>query len=135
MARKLLSIVAITAGVAVALPAQAEQRRSPEQQLARALDGRVAGEPVNCLNLRTVRNSRIIDRTAILFDAGGTIYVNRPRAGAESLDRDDTQVLRSHTGQLCSIDTIQMVDPTSGMFRGSVFLGEFVPYRRVRTNY
>ena len=130
MARKLLSIAAIAASAALALPAQADQRRSPEQQLERALEGRVAGEPVNCLNLRTVRNSRIIDGTAILFDAGSTIYVNRPRSGAESLDRDDTQVVRSHTGQLCSIDTIRMVDPTSGMFRGSVFLGEFVPYRR-----
>ncbi len=132
MARKLLSLVAITAGVVVALPAQADQRRSPEQQLERALEGRVAGEPVNCVNLRTVRNSRIIDRTAILFDAGGTIYVNRPRSGAESLDRDDTQVVRSFSNQLCSIDTIRMVDPVSGTFRGSVFLGEFVPYRRVR---
>ncbi len=132
MARKLLSIAAIAASAALALPAQADQRPTPEQQLERALEGRVAGEPVNCLNLRTVRNSRIIDGTAILFDAGSTIYVNRPRSGAESLDRDDTQVVRSHTGQLCSIDTIRMVDPASGMFRGSVFLGEFVPYRRVR---
>jgi len=132
MARKLLSIVAIAATAALALPAQAEQRRSPEQLLERALEGRVAGEPVSCVNLRTVRNSRIIDGTAILFDAGSTIYVNRPRSGAESLDRDDTQVVRSFTGQLCSIDTIRMVDPTSGIFRGSVFLGEFVPYRRAR---
>lgn len=132
MARKLLSLVAIAAGMAVALPAQADQRRSPEQQLERALEGRVAGEPVNCVNLRNVRNSRVIDRTAILFDAGGTIYVNRPRSGAESLDRNDTQVVRSFSGQLCAIDTIRMVDPVSGMFRGSVFLGEFVPYRRPR---
>lgn len=130
MARKLLSIVAIAAGVALALPAQADQRRSPEQQLERALEGRVAGEPVNCVNLRSVRNSRIIDRTAILFDVGGIVYVNRPRSGAESLDRSDTQVLRSFGSQLCSIDTIRMVDPVSGIFRGSVFLGEFVPYRR-----
>lgn len=135
MARKLLSLVAFAAGVAVALPAQAEQRRSPEQQLEQALQGRVAGEPVNCVNLRSVRNSRVIDRTAILFDAGGTIYVNRPRAGAESLDRDDTQLVRSFSGQLCSIDTIQMIDPVSGVFQGNIFLGEFVPYRRVRANY
>lgn len=132
MARKLLSIVAIAAGVAVASPAQADQRRSPEQQLERALEGRVPGEPVNCVSLRSVRNSRIIDGTAILFDAGSTIYLNRPRFGAESLDRDDTQIVRSFGGQLCSIDTIRMVDPVSGMFRGSVFLGEFVPYRRAR---
>jgi hypothetical protein len=84
------------------------------------------------VNLRQVRNSRIIDRTAIVFDAGSTVYVNRPRAGAESLRKWDTQVVRPFGSQLCSIDTIKMVDPTSGFFQGTVFLGEFVPYRRVR---
>jgi hypothetical protein len=84
------------------------------------------------VNLRTIRNSRVIDRTAILFDAGGTIYVNRPRSGAESLSRWNTQVVRPFGSQLCSIDPIRMVDPISGISTGSVFLGDFVPYRRVR---
>jgi hypothetical protein len=131
MIRKLLPLIA--AGVAMAaVPAEAGPRRSPEQQLQEELRGRVAGEPVNCVNLRNVRNSRIIDRTAIIFDAGGTIYVNRPRSGAHSLSRWDAQVVRPFGSQLCAIDTIRMVDPTSGFFRGTVFLGEFVPYRRVR---
>lgn len=131
MIRKLLPLIAI-AGAASALPAQADQRQTPEQQLERALAGRVAGEPVDCVNLRTIRSSRVIDRTAILFDAGGTIYVNRPRSGAETLNRWDAQVTRLFDTRLCSIDTIRMVDPTSGFFSGVVFLGEFVPYRRVR---
>jgi hypothetical protein len=58
--------------------------------------------------------------------------VNRPRSGAEALDRHDTQVVRPFGSQLCSIDTIRMVDPVGGFFSGTVFLGEFVPYRRVR---
>jgi hypothetical protein len=131
MIRKLLPLIA--AGVAVAaVPAEAGPRRSPEQQLQHELRGRVAGEPVNCVNLRNIRNSRIIDRTAIIFDAGGTIYVNRPRSGAQSLSSWDAQVVRPFGSQLCAIDTIRMVDPASGFFRGTVFLGEFVPYRRVR---
>lgn len=134
MARKLISIAAIAAGAALALPAQAEQRPSPEQQLERALEGRVAGEPVSCVNLRSIRNSRVIDRTAILFEAGSTIYVNRPRAGASSLSRYDTQVLRTIGTQLCSVDSLRMVDPSTGVFTGNVFLGDFVPYRRVRSN-
>ena len=131
MIRKLLPVLIAAAAMAV-LPAEATQRRNPEQQLARALNGRTAGEPVDCISLRTVRSSRVINRTAILFDAGGTIYVNRPRAGASSLSDWDTQVTRPFGDRLCSIDTVRMVDPTSGMYRGSVFLGEFVPYRRVR---
>jgi hypothetical protein len=132
MIRKLLLPLLLGAATVAATPATAEQRRSPEEQLQRELRGRVAGEPVSCVNLRNIRSSRIIDRTAIIFDAGGTLYVNRPRAGAESLRTWDTQVVRPFGSQLCSIDTIKMVSPVSGFFTGNVFLGEFVPYRRVR---
>jgi hypothetical protein len=131
MIRKLLPLLAGAVAIA-AVPAQAGPRRSPEAQLQHELRGRVAGEPVSCVNLRNIRSSRVIDRTALIFDAGGTIYVNRPRSGAETLSRWDAQVVRPFGSQLCSIDTIRMVDPVSGFFSGTVFLGEFVPYRRAR---
>lgn len=134
MTAKLRAFLPVLLGAAAmtAVPAEAGQRRNPEQQLEQALRGRVAGEPVSCINLRRVRNSQVIDRTAILYDTGGTIYVNRPRAGSESLNDWGTQVVRSFNGQLCSIDTLTMIDRGSGSFRGIVFLGEFVPYRRAR---
>ncbi|MDP9412702.1 MAG: hypothetical protein M3Q08_01125 [Pseudomonadota bacterium] len=127
----------ITATLAASLliastAAYAAPRLEPEARLARALDGRVAGEPVNCINLRNVRSSQIIDRTAIIYDTGGTIYVNRPRAGRESLDRWDTLVTRTHSSRLCSIDVVQLFDPGSRMQTGLVFLGDFVPYKRAR---
>jgi hypothetical protein len=131
MPRKL--IAALTAGLAVtAVPTAAAQRLAPEAQLARALEGRVAGEPVSCINLRTVRESTVINSTAILYRDGGTIYVNRPRAGADSLNQWDAQVQRPFNNRLCSVDTVQMVDLSSGAMTGIVFLGDFVPYRRVR---
>ena len=117
--------VALAAGTAGAAP-----RLAPEERLARALEGRTAGAPVDCIWLRNVRSSRIIDKTAILYDAGGTIYVNRPRNGAESLDRDDTLVTKLHSSQLCSIDVVNLYDSGSRMQRGVVFLGPFVPYRK-----
>jgi hypothetical protein len=131
MIRKLLPVIAVAATLA-ATSAQAGPGLSPEQQLQEELRGRVAGEPVNCINLRNVRSSRVINRTAIVFDAGGTLYVNRPRSGASSLNKWDTQVVRPFGSRLCEIDTMQMVHPTTGHFSGTVFLGEFVPYRRVR---
>jgi len=104
-----------------------------EAQLERALAGRVAGAPVSCIDLRRVQSSQIIDDTAILYRAGSTIYVNRPDNGADSLSRNDTMVTRLPTSRLCSVDTVTMVDPVSGTFMGVVFLGDFVPYRRVET--
>jgi hypothetical protein len=130
--RKLLTLIAgslLIGGVAQAKPADREA------ELDRALRGRVAGEPVDCIDLHRVRSSRVIAGTAIIYDAGGIVYVNRPRAGADSLDPGDTQVNRLFgSGRLCSVDTVQMIDRVGGFYRGTVFLGEFVPYRRVRTS-
>jgi hypothetical protein len=129
--RKLAFLLLGTAMIA-ALPVQAETRRGGEAELARVLEGRVAGEPVDCIDLHRVRSSRVIEDTAIVYDAGGTLYVNRPRNGAEELNRFDAMLTRLPTTRLCSVDTVTMFDTTSRMMTGIVFLGEFVPYRRVR---
>jgi hypothetical protein len=131
--RKLLPLLA--AGIAiVAAPAQATPR-DREAELAQAIEGRVAGEPVDCIDLHRIHGSRIIPGTAIVYDAGGTIYVNRPRGGAETMSQWDIQVNRLWGGsRLCSIDTVELIDQGSRMYSGTVFLGEFVPYRRVRTS-
>jgi hypothetical protein len=130
---RLLSLVAASLLLGSAGAAVAKPKLDPEARLAKALDGRVAGEPVDCIQLSRVNSTQIIDRTAIIYDAGSTLYVNRPRAGLESLDRWDTLVTKSFSSQLCSVDVVRLFDTGSRMETGAVFLGEFVPYRRVRT--
>jgi hypothetical protein len=130
MRRFILATLAAT--TLAAAPAAAGPRLDPEAKLARELEGRVAGEPVKCLPLYSIRSSRVIDRTAIVYDAGRTIYVNRPRAGRESLDQWDVLVTRPFNSQLCNIDVVQLYDPSSRMQTGIVFLGDFVPYRKVK---
>jgi hypothetical protein len=128
--RKLITLLAGTlmlGGVAQAKP------QDPEAALANALRDRVAGEPVHCIDLHRIHSSRIIDRTAILYDAGSVIYVNRPANGADSLTQWDTMVTRTPSTQLCNVDTVTMIDRGSHSFSGVVFLGDFVPYRRVST--
>jgi hypothetical protein len=127
--RKLIPLIAGTLLLGTA--AQAKERNA-EAELARALQGRVAGEPVNCIDLHRIRSSRVIEGTAILYDAGSVIYVNRPRNGAEELNRFDTLVTRTPSTRLCSVDVVHTVDLHTNTFTGSVFLDEFVPYRRVR---
>ena len=129
--RKLIPLIAASLVATGATAVQARER-DPEAQLARALAGRVAGEPVNCIDLHRIRSSRVIEHTAILYDAGSVIYVNRPRNGADQLNRFDTLVTRTPSTQLCSVDVVHTVDLSSNTFTGSVFLDEFVPYRRVR---
>ena len=129
--RKLLPLLAgslvLAAGSAQAKPVD------HEAELAQAVAGRVAGQPVDCIDLHNVRSSHIIPGTAIVYDAGSVVYVNRPRGGAESMDQWDIMVNRLYSSQLCSVDTVQLIDQGSRMYSGTVFLGEFVPYRRVQT--
>jgi hypothetical protein len=124
-------VTAFAAGFVLAVTPASAEPADREAELARVLEGRVAGEPVDCVDLRRIRSSRMISDTAILYDAGRTIYVNRPRAGSDSLNRWDTIVTRTPTGRLCSIDSVTVVDLPSNSMTGVVLLGEFVPYRRV----
>lgn len=105
-----------------------------EAKLAKMLEGRVAGKPVKCLATYSMRDSTVINGTAIVYRSGSKLYVNRPTSGAEQLDDDDILVTKLHGSQLCNIDKVDLVDRGSRMWSGFVMLGDFVPYERVRTS-
>jgi hypothetical protein len=122
-----LVAVLVLAGSSAALAAE-KHREPPEAQLAKLLEGRTAGKPVDCLNQRLIGASRIIDKTAIVYEMpGGALYVNRPN-GAAFLDRDATLVTKTSGGQLCRMDIVTLVDQGSRISQGSVSLNAFVPY-------
>ncbi|MET0138313.1 MAG: hypothetical protein ABW048_11835 [Sphingobium sp.] len=123
--------VMIAAGAALlaACGAQAAMK-TPQERLAKALEGRVAGKPVDCINLRDIRSSEIIDRTAIIYTVGRTLYLNTPESGAAFLNRGDILVTDTRSPQLCSIDVVRLVNSPSNMNSGSVGLGKFVPYTK-----
>jgi hypothetical protein len=118
---------------ALSAPAiDARERLTPDQELAKIVKDRVPGKPVNCINLTQIRSTTIIDRTAIVYDMGGTIYVNRPPY-PQSLDDDDILITRTWGSQLCNVDIVQLATRNGGAgmwWRGSVGLGEFVPYTK-----
>ncbi|ATY30755.1 hypothetical protein [Sphingomonas psychrotolerans] len=115
----------------IAAPAVAAPRDTPEVKLQKLLAGRTAGKPVDCIPLSS-NSSQIIDGKAIVYRVGSKLYVNEPRSGAESLNDDDVLVTKVFGSQLCSIDTVNLVDRTSGFQRGFVILGKFVPWTKVK---
>lgn len=117
----------------LASPAVAAHRDTPDVHLQKILAGRVAGKSVNCISLSGSNASEIIDGKAIVYTVGSRLYVNVPRSGAESLRRDDILVTRTNGSQLCSIDTVRLIDRGSRFPRGFVSLGQFVPYSKVTT--
>lgn len=126
-----LGLVAVAGALMLAgSAADARPRLTGEEQLAKLLEGRVAGKPVNCITLPQVQSSRVIDKTAIVYGSGSTIYVQRPKSGAASLDSDDILVTQLTTSQLCNIDTVQLRDRNGLFWRGFVSLDQFVPYTR-----
>jgi len=130
----IFTILAAAAVAAVPGVSAAKEKLSPEAKLEKLLDGRVAGEPQDCIPLASANSSQIIDKTAIVYRIGSTMWVNRPKGGAESLNDDDILVTKLTGSQLCSVDTVELHDRTSHMYSGFVSLGEFVPYRRAKAN-
>jgi hypothetical protein len=123
-----LAMAAILAVVPAA--GQAKEKLEGEAKLAKMLEGRTAGEPVNCISNSMIRDTTVIDNTAIVYRVGSTLYVNKPQ-NPESLDDDAIMVTRLATNQLCSVDTVQLRDRTMPSFwRGFVALGQFVPYKK-----
>ena len=123
------ALLTATATAAVAGPSLAARS---EARLAKPLEGRVAGKPVDCISLHDIQSSEIIDRTAIIYrTSANRFYLNRPTAGQSALDRDDILVTDINTPQLCSIDTVKLLDRTSRIYSGFVSLGAFVPYTKV----
>ncbi|RDS78542.1 hypothetical protein DL238_04600 [Alteriqipengyuania lutimaris] len=101
-----------------------------ERKLAMKLEGRVAGDPVECLpTSRNVRSS-IIDKTAIVYEQGSTVYVNYTRS-PEYLDDDDYLVVRSFSTRLCRTDTVTTRDRSGNFYSGNLQLTQFIPYKRI----
>lgn len=112
---------------------QTEQTKG-EKELAKLLEGRVAGEPTSCIRTPSNDRVRVIDDTAIVYGRGKTIYVNRTSRPSDIDDRDTMVTRRFNGSQLCKTDTVTTIDRGSQMFSGVIFLSEFVPYTRVETN-
>lgn len=117
--------------ISAALPAQAA-RPAPEARIAKALEGRIAGKPVNCIPQYRIQSSEIFERTAILYKAGSTWYLNRPVSGGNFLSRDDVLLTDTHSSDLCSVDIVRLLDSGSHFPSGSLGLGQFVPYTKPR---
>ena len=128
-------LVLIAAGAALAVTGSAVAAKSMkergEARLEKMLEGRVAGEPSNCITTRRGSNNLlVIDGVALVYDAGNTIWVARPR-DPRMLDDNDALIMdRFSPSRLCAIEPMKTIDRTGGFFTGIVMLEDFVPYTK-----
>ena len=123
----LIAVAALALTGTVAHAGTAAERG--EAKLARMLEGRTAGTPVNCISAMNSNRLEVIERVGLVYRSGETIYVARasdPRA----LGPWDIPVIKRYSSQLCTSDVIRTVDRSGGYTTGVVFLEDFVPYTR-----
>lgn len=129
---KRLALATAALGMLAAPAVQADETAEMtrgEQKLAKMLEGRVAGEPENCIRTVGSRSLTSIDDTALVYKDGNTIWVNYTRT-PESIDDSNYLVIKKFSAtSLCRTDQIQTYDRTGDFFSGVIMLDEFVPYR------
>lgn len=132
----MLALLALPALAACGMAASGPEPRSAraETRLARALDGKVAGEPLKCIPRHGRNDLEIVDDNTLLFKNGrNLVYRNDPEGGCSGLDPTRTIVTTSLTGDLCRGDTIRVVDRGSRSVISACAFSDFVPYRRPGT--
>ncbi len=125
----MLAAAMLVAAPGVASASGKDREARGEAELAKILEGRVAGEAVRCIGTSDRRNLQIIDGTALVFGSGRTIYVNKPD-GVRFLDQFDVPVFTLFGSQLCKLDQVELRDRSSSIPGPRLTMGEFIPYHR-----
>lgn len=119
--RPLLAIV-VPAALAACSGQLDEGRPAPEVPAAN-----VTGEATSCVPTGQIRNTRVHGDQVIDFHmTGGRIYRNTLPNRCPSLGFEERFAYRTTTSQLCSLDTITVLQ-TGGVRGATCGLGEFVP--------
>jgi len=102
-----------------------------QRELARLLDGRVAGQAQGCLQTFRTQDQIIVDENTILYrDGSRRIWRNDMRGPCNGLGRPGTAIVTRQVsgGSLCSGEIAQIIDTAGGFTVGSCSFGDFVPY-------
>jgi hypothetical protein len=123
---------ALIVGSSTAIAERDSNSVKSAQKLGKALAGRTAGQPVNCIGNMRGSDMTIVDDYTLLFKEGGTVYVQKPRGGCYGLGNGTYTLVTRLNGsnRLCSGQIGEIVDRVSGYGFGSCVFGEFVPYRK-----
>ncbi len=126
----------ICAAAAVALGgfAIAATASSPKERRAKILASyQPVGAAKNCISLRNIRNTRIVnDRTIDFHMGGGKVYRNTLPYSCSSLVIEDRFSYRTSMSQLCDVDIIHVLHSYGGRMQegAGCGLGKFQPVEK-----
>ena len=124
--RILISLLAVTlAGSAVAA--------DRNKDLDKALAGRVAGAPVDCIDNAMVEGPQVIDERTILYRSGRHVYVNTLEGACPSLDWDKVLIVELHGSQICRNDHFRVLARGTTIPGPTCLFSKFVPYDKPKS--
>lgn len=129
--RTLIYAAVIAGLIGAPIASLSAAKQSPQDKLAKLTAGRVAGKPVDCINLGITNNeSQKIPGIGMAYRQGTTWYVSRFKDGCPDLREDTVVVTKLHSSQLCrgDIADLRMIPPNMPV--GSCVFDSFVPYRK-----
>ncbi len=122
-------------GIATLAVATAAGAFGPAERRAKELAAyQSAGEPVNCISTTRIRSTNIIDNQTIDFKmSGGKVYRNTLPYSCPGLASEDRFSYRTSINQLCSVDTIRVLQNFGGHLSEGpgCGLGKFQPVEKV----
>ena len=130
----ILPVMALAAcGEMDSTPAPLTEKQT--EVLDRQLAGKIAGAPQRCISDFNADNMiRVSDDILLYRVSGNLVYKNNLRSSCPGLARDSDIVVTEQFGsQKCRGDLLRLVDRTSGMPGPVCSLGEFIPYKKLKS--
>lgn len=116
---------------ACATPQQlAETQAKGDRELAKMLEGRVAGKPENCIPTGFVDGPQVVGDSLIYRQTGKRLWRTQVRDRCPFLRDDQIVVSILYGAQVCRNDRFRLVDRGSPVASADCTFGAFVPYDR-----
>ncbi len=100
-----------------------------------ATEVRNIGNPVSCVQTRSIKSTDVVDKNTIDFKMlGGKVFRNSLPYSCPSLGLQEAFSYRLSTGQLCSVDIIRVLETGGGGLRegAACGLGKFQQIETVK---
>ena len=109
-----------------------EQSRSDSaaKDLARALEGRSPGTPVDCVSTSSLNGPQIIDDRTLIYNSGGRVWRQDVVGSCPGMSPFDTIVAELHGSQICRNDRFRTVQPGASIPGPYCRFGQFTPYTK-----